>query len=590
MRAFDGLMMKARRIRVALGLGLASQILIAAGISAAIFVVVNPADSGPGSLRDAITTANTNPGPDTITFDIPPAAGNTILLQSELPDITEALTIDGYTQPGASPNTLTNGNDATILIQLSGFILSSGNGFHLKSSGSTVRGLAIIGFANGGTLNNGDAVFINGGDSNAVEGCFLGLDLSGTNGLPNLRGVEALGGTGNRIGGATPGQRNVIANSQFDGVLLTTSTGTLLTGNFIGTDASGSNGLGNASNGALLQDAPGNTVTGNLIAGNASGGLLLQGLGASNNVVAGNTIGTAAVPNVNFGVRVSDGSANSISNNVIAFNTGPGVSILTGTGNAILGNSIFNNAALGINLFDDGVTPNDPLDADTGPNNFQNFPVLDSAGAGAATIVIAGTIPSAPNQNYRIEFFASPKCDAFGNGQGQTFLGTAFVTTDSSGNGLFNVTLPAVVSIGNAITATATDGNGNTSEFSACVTNAPLPCAADITSQVVVRLTKVRLNARTSRCFQRVTIVNPTDSEIDISPLYLALDNLTPNVTLLSRTGDTSCALPLGSPFVVVTSSNLKGHHRVRTMLVFTTKTKKCITFTPRVLAGSVKP
>src|SRR5262249_46197582 len=134
--------------------------------------------------------------------------------------------------------------------------------------------------------------------------------------------------------------------------------------------------------------------------------------------------------------------------------------------NSIRGNSIFSNTQLGIDLGDNGVSANDAGDVDNGPNTFQNFPVLIKAIGGASTI-IQGTLNSTASRTFTIDFFASPACDATGNGEGQTYLGSTNVTTDGSGNASFTTTL-SVMSTGVA-TATATDANGNSSEFSACV-------------------------------------------------------------------------------------------------------------------------
>ncbi len=125
---------------------------------------------------------------------------------------------------------------------------------------------------------------------------------------------------------------------------------------------------------------------------------------------------------------------------------------------------MFSNAGLGIDLGADGVTPNDAGDGDTGANNLQNFPVLTSATSGSTTI--EGTLNSTPNTKFRLEFFSSTECDPSGYGEGETFLVFIDVTTDGSGNVTFTVTFPDTVPGGHFITATATDPNNNTSEFS----------------------------------------------------------------------------------------------------------------------------
>src|SRR5439155_6053054 len=113
--------------------------------------------------------------------------------------------------------------------------------------------------------------------------------------------------------------------------------------------------------------------------------------------------------------------------NRIAFNSGIGVDFpasATGTGNAILGNSIFSNGGPGIDFKDDGVTANDACDADTGPNNLQNFPVITSVTAGVGSTTIQGTLNSVASTQYRIEFFTNDACEPSGFGEGKTFCGS----------------------------------------------------------------------------------------------------------------------------------------------------------------------
>ena len=141
----------------------------------------------------------------------------------------------------------------------------------------------------------------------------------------------------------------------------------------------------------------------------------------------------------------------------------------TSNNNAILSNSIFANAGLGIDLFRDGVTANDPGDGDSGGNQRQNFPVLTSASRDGVSTTIAGTLNSSPNLSYTLEFFASAVAEPSGFGEGQRFLGSSTVTTDDTREGGFTVTLDAAVAEGASITATATDANNNTSEFSAAI-------------------------------------------------------------------------------------------------------------------------
>jgi hypothetical protein len=231
----------------------------------------------------------------------------------------------------------------------------------------------------------------------------------------------------------------------------------------------GSGGIGNVIGGT-------NASNRNLI----SAGNVGITIGGQSNAVQGNFIGTkidgvSPLGNFSDGVQVQNsfnliGGVNPGEGNTIAFNGGGGISITAGTNNALLGNSIFANTGLGIDLGTTGVRTNDPADLDTGANNLQNFPVLTTArNIGSATL-IAGTLNSRSNTSYRVEFFANTNCHSSGFGQGRTFLNAITATTDASGNAAFSFQHPAPIPAGQFVTATATDPNNNTSEFSPCVT------------------------------------------------------------------------------------------------------------------------
>ena len=188
--------------------------------------------------------------------------------------------------------------------------------------------------------------------------------------------------------------------------------------------------------------------------------------------------------NAGDGVEIS-GSDNTIGGtstgdaNIIAFNSGNGITIGQSAtddsrGVAILENSIFANSKLGIDLGDNGVTLNGSS-GHSGPNLFQDFPVVTSASTYNGATLISGTLSGAADTAYELEFFSNPAADPSGYGQGETFLMATSVTTDSSGDASFSVDSPSVVAVGQFITATATDPAGDTSEFSAdaVVTNTP---------------------------------------------------------------------------------------------------------------------
>lgn len=163
------------------------------------------------------------------------------------------------------------------------------------------------------------------------------------------------------------------------------------------------------------------------------------------------------------------GDTNAALANVIASNALAGVAILSGTNNAIFGNSIYDNQILGIDLGADGVTTNDNNDLDTGANNLQNFPLLTSANASSSNTVVQGEMSSKASTAYRLEFFANTVCDVSGYGQGESPAGATNVTTGASGTNNFTIMLPYYVPGGMYLTATATDPFNNTSEFSPCV-------------------------------------------------------------------------------------------------------------------------
>jgi hypothetical protein len=344
-------------------------------------------------------------------------------------------------------------------------------------------------------------VEVEGTNNNTVAGNYIGTNASGTAalGMFNARGVEVDdGGQNNTIGGTTAADRNVISGTEI-GVLLdgtnTPVVNTLVSNNYIGTDVTGSIAFAPAgSHGDGIDVADGsshNTITDNLISGNSNDGVhiySISGFGTTSNanVVEGNLIGTDAtganpLGNNAYGVEVSDSTNNVIGSpgsgtaNTIAYNGKAGVAVdgINGTtgssavGNSIRGNSIFANQALGIDLGADGVTLNTPGGPHTGPNDLQNFPVLTKAIAeGNGTTRVKGSLDSAANTTFTLDFYANATADPSGYGQGQIYLGSATVTTNAMGEARFRVDLSVTTARGEFVSATATDPSGNTSEFS----------------------------------------------------------------------------------------------------------------------------
>lgn len=458
---------------------------LASDARAADFIVTKTADSGAGSLRQAITSANQTPGPDTIKFNIPGSGIQIIALQSALPLITEQAIIDGYTQPGSAANTLSVGTNAVILIQLDGAAAGqSAYGFSISADGCIIKGLSITRFD-----SNGIGMFAS--DNKIISGNFIGVDALGraeANGVSfgnNSSGVQVAGGTNNLVGGTTPAARNIISNNSSAAISVGSSaTATRIEGNLIGTNAAATAVLHNGTY-AIVVNSPNTTVggaasgAGNVISSNNECIRTIEN-NSNSATVQGNFIGTDPTGTRDLGCNgngVSIAADNAIvggeqasARNVIAFNKGVGVRVTADAQNArILGNSIYKNTSLGINLDTDGVTPNDIGDPDTGANNLQNFPVIQSATTNATT-VIGATLNSENSKPYRFEFFASPTCDTNGYGEGRMYLGFASTNTNNQGIAIVNNFLTSIyVPVGSYITGTATDMTRNeTSEFSFC--------------------------------------------------------------------------------------------------------------------------
>jgi hypothetical protein len=326
----------------------------------------------------------------------------------------------GGTEAGAG--NLISGNTEAGLNVSAGFTLVQGNRVGTDAGGTRALpnggiGILVRTYDNtiGGTApgagnlisgNTGAGVQINDSSSNiAVQGNFIGTDVTGTRALGNGTGVEIAFGPNNLIGGTTAAARNVISGNRGAGVLVTTS-GNQVQGNSIGTDSTGTLALGNGGTGVAL--------TG----------------GANNNAVGGTAPGAA---------------------NTIACNGGDGVLVDVGTGNAILRNAIFANRGLGIELLHDG-------------NNNQPAPVLTSASSGGGVLTVQGTFTGRPSTTYTLEFFANG--DPSSPGQGERFFAALTVTTDAGGHATFTLGLVIHVAPGESLTATATDPANNTSAFS----------------------------------------------------------------------------------------------------------------------------
>ncbi len=462
--------------------------------AATIFTVTNTNDSGAGSLRQAILDANAAGGLDTIAFNIAGGGVHTITPATNLPTITSPVLIDGYSQPGASVNTDPIATNAVLRIELDGSTLPGiALMFACGSGGSTVRGLAVNRWST--------AIWVDCGNV-TIRGNFLGTDPTGTLRRQQL-GVDIwVIGSNTVIGGTSPGDRNLISASVESGIYITaTGSATIIQGNLIGIDATGTLAIANDVGISVLA---GNTTIGgtapgarNVISGNSFVGIHVN---ANNALVQGNLIGTTAsgsgpLPNGGPGISVSQDSSTiggtaAGAANVIAYNRGSGIGVAGGVSNIqIRRNSMHSNGGKGIDL--NGLfipTFNDPLDAD--PFGKQNFPILTSVTHGAGTTRIQGKFHSTPSTLFDLDFYANPPCAKFPREllEGETYLGSAQVTTDGFGNVPIDVTLPVVTPAGVRVSSTATDPAGNTSEFSQRILFSVYPAfgpAAGGTSAVV---------------------------------------------------------------------------------------------------------
>ena len=388
--------------------------------SQAIFIVNNTNDGGLGSLRQAILDANANPGADTITFSIAGSGVPTIKPLSALPPVIEPVTIDGTTQSAGRVELDGSGAGISVVglsvtagsTRIRGLVINrfSSNGVRLFTNGSniiegnligtdvtgeialgnSVPGLAIgnganeniIGGPNSAARNlisangdNGISIF-NGSSRNLVIGNYVGTDMSARANLGNFaNGVVIFQSClNNTIGGISATMRNVISgNGRIKGFfgIVVGGTGTLVQGNYIGTDVTGTVSMGNDQSNIIIDDAPSNTIGGtvngarNIISDSKKApGVLIRRGKAKGNLVQGNHIGTdvtgnVAMGNAGNGVSIVFGASNNTiggaitgARNIISGNKLPGIflgdSDIDGIGtseNQVQGNFIGTNAA-----------------------------------------------------------------------------------------------------------------------------------------------------------------------------------------------------------------------------------------------------
>lgn len=351
---------------------------------------------------------------------------------------------------------------------LDGYLISSTGGNHLLrtciTSGNVGNGIHITGAASGVT----------------IEPTIIGLNAHGNVAIPNQKNGILIDGTAhdNIIG--TDGTissnnisiipRNTISSSGEYGIAIKgTANNNSVKLFYIGTNLTGLNNFGNGLGGILLDTGTySNTIGGtnpfftSYISNNVGNGITI--IGSNNNTIQNTVIGLdskrSASPNTKNGISVTNGSGNKLGvvsvGNTISSNTENGIVINSGSNNSILGNSIFANLLSGIVI-------------KAGANNNQLAPVLSTAVAsGGQTIQISGKITASANTTYQVQLFESPITT--GTVQGEFYLGSISVTTNSTGAGNFQFNFAATSGVyGDVFTATATDPNGNTSAFSTSI-------------------------------------------------------------------------------------------------------------------------
>jgi parallel beta-helix repeat protein len=436
-------------------------------------VVTNTNDSGAGSLRAAISTANIGNDLNKITFQLPNCP-SVIKLKSQL-NVNSPVFIDGYANAPAKLNDDLSAFNATLCViieeETPGSVLSAIN----SSSSLTLRGVAFSGFLYPLVLGGADNTVT----GNQFGGSVGGYPLYGAS--QSAIWVKNLPSGNVAIGGTSPGERNVISGASKDGIFIDSSVTTThcqVAGNLIGL---GPNGVTEAGNEFGIEVRSTNCqITGNRIASNLLDGIWING-GKFNRIQA-NSFGLNAQGNATqsygWAVRI-DGTNNIVGapnnvgyapglGNAISFMDTGGV-LVNGINNSVRGNlSDFNGYA------NDGSAPDIKLTAN---GNFQQpFPVIDNLSlpnglptSGPVAATISGHLKSGPSGLYRIDVYYSPTCSPAGRGHADYYLESKAFTTDAAGNVTFSIPVTLPVSPATSVLSlAATDAYADSSEIGSC--------------------------------------------------------------------------------------------------------------------------
>lgn len=443
-----------------------------------VYTVITNADNGAGSLRQAITDANNNPGADQIYFDIPASsvAGRTITLLTDLPSLNEQVNIDATTQ--------ISGNVFGITFSKIQITTSAGldHCFSIQADSCEMYGLFIQNFQDGiliqspyakiGAIQKGNVIFncsgscikIQSTDHAALQGNLIGLDTAQEI-IPAAtgNGIDVVNSYAVSIGGKTLLAYNIISGNNY-GVHLENATFVDFNSNFIGTNTGGLEakpnqyGIRGTGTNSSIEIGGDSLFEKNVISGNINAGIygnfstsLIQG-----NLIGTNITGNAPLGNGTFGIYLTLGSFGNLIGgndnskpNTIAYNGQEAIFLQNGTcqSNTFSQNSIFCNGA---------TAGNGGIQTSNGNANIHPPQLLIVTSAG-----VAGT--TEPNST--VEIFQDDTCS---HCEGKKLLATVF----ASGSGTFSYTS----SIAGKITATVTDAFGNSSEFSGCTDSTAESC------------------------------------------------------------------------------------------------------------------
>ena len=327
-----------------------------------------------------------------------------------------------------------------------------------------------------GNVAYGIPIFGAGANENIVIGNLIGTDLTGTLSIPNTYGVLFDDGAkDNMLGGYTTAERNILSGNSGYGIFIYNmgTNNNKVIGNYIGTDISGTLAVPNA-NGIVIDGAAySHVIDSNLISGNLQQGIVIHITGSDSHIITRNYIGTDytgtnPLGNGFDGIRIGEGPKYNIIGgtpeeaNIIAYNGGNGVTIMSEDDdfNRISCNSIHHNSGMGIDLFPAGVNSNDTDDSDTGPNQGMNYPVIDFACEWPFPTWIYGNLYTSNPEKCIIQLYKSDS-DIGQNGEGSEYLGS--IAPDVNGYWFIDTTN---IHLGDIVTAIAIDSLGNTSEFS----------------------------------------------------------------------------------------------------------------------------